>query len=118
MNEAAMPKRPLWDTQWSNIVNANNCWRDYSKEDAVHEAVKMTEDAIAKNQAKASEWQPIETAPRDKTTVVLLRCNDDGSVTYGHGFYMPLDGWFGWTQCAYKQPTHWMPLPAAPGGER
>lgn len=39
----------LWDTQWLNIVNHDNCYRDWSKEDAIHHAVKMTEEAIARN---------------------------------------------------------------------
>lgn len=60
---------------------------------------------------KDAGWQPIETAPRDKTTVALLRLNDDGSFTYGHGYYMPMDGWRCWAHHAYKPPTHWMPLP-------
>ena len=41
----------LWDTQWMNIVNHDNAYRDWSKEDAIHHAVKMTEEAIARNVA-------------------------------------------------------------------
>lgn len=52
LHDQIKPKRLLWDSQWMNIVNAHDCWRDYSKEGAVHEAVKMAEDAIAKNQAQ------------------------------------------------------------------
>jgi hypothetical protein len=39
----------LWDTQWLSIVNHDNCYRDWTKEDAVAYAIKMTEAAIAKN---------------------------------------------------------------------
>lgn len=39
----------LYDSQWVNIVNHENCWADYSKEDAVHEAVKMAEERIKRN---------------------------------------------------------------------
>lgn len=41
----------LWDTQWMNIVNHDNCYRDWSKEDAIAHAVKTTEEAIARNVA-------------------------------------------------------------------
>lgn len=39
----------LWDTQWMSIVNHDNCYRDWSKDDAIVHAVKMTEQAIARN---------------------------------------------------------------------
>lgn len=41
----------LWDTQWMNIVNHDNFYRDWSKYDAIAHAVKMTEEAIARNVA-------------------------------------------------------------------
>lgn len=65
-------------------------------------------------QARDGLWQPIETAPRDKTHVALLRLNGDGSWTYGHGYYMPLEGWRCWKHYAHKPPTHWVPLPEPP----
>ena len=39
----------LWDTQWTNIVNHDNCYRDWDKGEAINHAVKMTELAIARN---------------------------------------------------------------------
>lgn len=39
----------LFDSQWLNIVNAYDCWEGHTKEDAVHEAVKMVEEAMAQN---------------------------------------------------------------------
>ena len=39
----------LFDGQWVNIVNHDNCFADYAVEDAVNKAVKMTEEAMAKN---------------------------------------------------------------------
>lgn len=41
----------LWDTQWMNIVNHDNCYRDWDKADAINHAVKMAEQAIARNVA-------------------------------------------------------------------
>ncbi len=68
-------------------------------------------------------WQPIETAPRDGTEVLILR---DGRLALGWWSddpYRPepVPFWHGtdvhdygkkWAQ--KTQPTHWMPLPAAP----
>jgi hypothetical protein len=87
-------------------------WEDDDCKDAAAELRRL----VAENESlrKDAGWQAIKTAPRDKTHVALLRCNEDGSVTYGHGYYMPMDGWQCWTHYAYKPPTHWMPLPPPP----
>lgn len=39
----------LWDSQWTNVVNHDNCYASWTKEDAIHYAVKMTEQLIAEN---------------------------------------------------------------------
>lgn len=66
-----------------------------------------------------NEWQPIETAPRDGTAV-LLYCP---TFYFGPGVYL---GWWEGTHfecCTEGQTlgpysdngaTHWMPLPAPP----
>ena len=42
-----MRKTPrLYDSQWLNIVNAHNCYAQFTKEEAVHAAVKATEEAM------------------------------------------------------------------------
>lgn len=54
----------LWDTQWLNIVNHDNCYRDWDKADAINHAVKMTEQAIARNVADGKLPPPrIAAAP-------------------------------------------------------
>jgi Lar family restriction alleviation protein len=53
----------LFDGQWVNIVNHANCWEGYSKEDAIAEAVRMTEAKIAENVAMGKLPQPRTTPP-------------------------------------------------------
>lgn len=68
-----------------------------------------------------AEWQPIETAPKDGT-YLLLRFdgpfNDSESPGVAVGKAIDRDtGW--WLTCiwaastAHRRPTGWMPLPAA-----
>lgn len=64
----------------------------------------------------AVKWQPIESAPKDGTRV-LLRA--EGGITEGH---YDSHFWKSWLGCHDRQkvyasvhkPTHWMPLPAPP----
>jgi hypothetical protein len=63
----------------------------------------------------SSEWQPIETAPRD--TDVLLALWAYG-IPGGERYYQvaqSTDGEHWTTECApIWKPTHWMPLPLPP----
>lgn len=63
-----------------------------------------------------SEWQPIETAPKDGQTFILV---------FGLGFFRPIiarceiyngeSHWFGDDDYPYNgEFTHWMPLPSPP----
>ncbi len=75
-----------------------------------------------------SDWQPIETAPKDEDRLVLLWFPEEQvqsvayySAYYAEGGYGCVDG-FPWVQpCSgerlniyYGTPTHWMPLPTPP----
>jgi hypothetical protein len=66
-----------------------------------------------------SEWQPIETAPRDETPVLTRRGGDLMAVA----IYLPKAGdwpeaWQGGWLCTdgigLLNVTHWMPLPEPP----
>ena len=73
------------------------------------------------------DWQPIETAPRDNT-IVLLCWPDEGvasdfppetaQMMIGTGYYETgaYQSYVGW-MCDNQEnlsPTHWMPLPEMP----
>ena len=62
-----------------------------------------------------SEWQPIETAPRDNEKIILIWDADDKFIYQGHlleddeiSIWVTLEGF------AIDKPTHWMPLPEPP----
>jgi hypothetical protein len=79
-----------------------------------------------------SEWQPIETAPKDGTNVFVCVPTDSSFPTaafyltsayceeeYGDPDYME-EGWYwapGYPSDFHEypiNPTHWMPMPAPP----
>lgn len=70
-----------------------------------------------------SEWQPIETAPRDGSEILLWvgrawngRLPFVGSYWFGNetkGFWM--NEFYNGGQVPNFAPTHWRPLPAPPG---
>lgn len=76
-------------------------------------------------EAKIMQWQPIETAPRDGTRVLLYgdivgpmkgdRWPDRMEVASlddeDAGCHWPLQYWLS------MDPTHWMPLPDPPTGD-
>lgn len=82
-------------------------------------------------------WQPIETAPKTGRKVILFYLNrnnlprtvmarwltdeeaaetDADGVGLEGGWYECIDNWDDYTEVAIHEgePTHWMPLPAAP----
>lgn len=60
-----------------------------------------------------SEWQPIETAPKDNIPILAYCKGDVCKVWWQTDF---LDGSQYWQNEADSepQPTHWMPLPEPP----
>jgi hypothetical protein len=68
--------------------------------------------------AAAEEWQSIKTAPKDGTAVLAAFPDSDlpHSVRYGESGWEV--AWDGHVLSGYDQPTHWMPLPDAPGAPK
>lgn len=70
---------------------------------------------------KEDKWQPIETAPRDGTPVLISALGHFEAPVVGEARYLEDAGWY-WAQCDPSDarggdvvgPTDWMPLPAAP----
>lgn len=60
---------------------------------------------------RMTDWQPIETAPKDGTEVIAY---DDG--VYISHWYVTNPQIFGWWagDAGGINPTHWMPLPTPP----
>lgn len=57
-------------------------------------------------------WQPIETAPKDGTEILLFSITDIGLCYWRDDNVMT--GWTWGLGKAFRLPSHWMPLPAKP----
>ena len=107
-----------------NIIMHRNSMPD-STRDKIEAIIQRCVD-----EALANEWQPIETAPKDGTEVLVytdvatvpvvhIARWEDGRDGYPDSFEQ---GWWSYTEHSvtqtlledWKQPTHWMPLPPAP----
>lgn len=67
--------------------------------------------------AEAMRWQPIETAPKDGTSMLLCRWDDNEQdvLPIVSGFWSRLsEVWFAEMVGRNVTPTHWMPLPPPP----
>lgn len=78
---------------------------------------KWHADAIREWNRREPSWQPIETAPKDGTLVLLCCVGWPHSVLRDEPWPIKVGGWwkshwdiFG----ASWEPTHWMPLPEGP----
>jgi hypothetical protein len=62
------------------------------------------------------EWQPIETAPKDKTRVLVLNKRPSGHAGSMHvAFWNSVDQlWITSSNHNIKHVSHWMPLPNPP----
>lgn len=68
-----------------------------------------------------SPWRSMESAPKTEPILAVVD-GDVRVVRYGKTSHVPLYGWctadMGPEDCDLCDPTHWMPLPAAPEAAR
>lgn len=94
----------------------------YARAQEAADRVEKAEAAALSQPAAA--WQPIETAPKDGSSVILSEdddCVGQGFWSDGKGFHENREvGWFWMFDlssiliASNARPTHWMPFPAAP----
>lgn len=62
------------------------------------------------------EWQPIESAPKDGTSIIIYPHTDGGDVGIASWINSVLGDTAGSWRSDYDRewPTHWMPLPLPP----
>jgi hypothetical protein len=72
--------------------------------------------------AQPEGWQPIETAPKDGTRIIVAKQSGyvmawASSAYWFERQYKDREKYSGWTDGfdTLATPTHWMPLPAPPG---
>jgi hypothetical protein len=72
-----------------------------------------------------SDWQPIETAPKDGTAILAYYPDKAGFTARQDVVPVFWSGWGGgvWENSTsggkpFQQPTHWMPLPGPPAAEQ
>lgn len=80
--------------------------------------------AIPERHVVVPGWQPIETAPRDGTQIIMFNAMDNVAVigSWSKHNHVPVWGWIRPVEIYGEEvdgfiPTHWMPLPAAPAPE-
>ena len=52
----------LWDSQWVNVVNHDDCYGGYDMDDAIEKAVRLTEEAMKSN-VERNSWPPPRVIP-------------------------------------------------------
>jgi hypothetical protein len=63
-----------------------------------------------------SEWQTIDTAPKDGSTVLAYSPVDGPFTSRWEGSLWQGQPWRPYKEALKASPTHWMPLPESPKG--
>ena len=80
--------------------------------------MKRSEMEIAST-ALFGSWQPIDTAPKDGTRVLLCFIAPSIGEDYEVGIYVPNYGCPGWRAAGtFVDPVAWMPIPNLPNPSR
>lgn len=106
----------LTDKEISAIAKRNHN-QNHDDDGAVFTTQADIESAITAALALAFAWRPIEKAPKGEPSDILgpqILTTDGETVAIDHWAYCGAPEFYqGWV--ALPEPTHWMPLPPAPG---
>ena len=100
-----------------DLVQRLRDWPPYADEDALMDEAADRIDALTAEveRLKGQDWQPIETAPKNGTCVLVV--SQHGS--WFAGFFVAY--WAGdhWAYSVNRRcnPTHWRPLPTPPASQ-
>ena len=83
----------------------------YTREIALHCAVALGSPP----EGMVGGWMPIETAPKNGTEILGYTEEVGALVLYWDSMTGEMDHWSDGRSVSFWKPTHWMPLPAAPG---
>lgn len=78
-------------------------------EETIHELAAEIEALRAETWMK---WQPIETAPKDGTDILVRLSN--GEVFRANNYAGLENSWLAGSDIGWVNARHWMPLPAPP----
>jgi hypothetical protein len=103
-------------------VDSVDGYNEWFEANCFQQAQGIAREALAVKDEPQPEagWQPIETAPKDGTEVLLV--NDDGIRTVGRWSkhnHVPLYGWIRQVELYGEEfdefdPVAWVPIPPAP----
>ena len=106
------------DERWGlrKEINAALGITDETGDDALRKGLETIKALKAERDAllEARAWRPIETAPKDKSSILII--DSENFITIGD--FCEKRGCFQNTEECWKieTPTHWMPLPEPPKG--
>lgn len=93
----------------------------YGKREKYHTTREW--DAMLQAWQAAQKWQPIETAPKDETEIIVMYMHIDTQIVHNACWLDDYPaGWWSYDKSEssrvllddWMEPTHWMPLPPPP----
>lgn len=93
----------------SRITSGHGCMRIPAEET---DPDLVLADCLAEIKRLRAQWQPIESAPKAKTPMVVVIGVWGSYVTDPYAVFWNGTGWARWPHKA--APTHWLRLPAPP----
>lgn len=108
--------RAAWSAEFNAAAGCDpdsSAWNPKREADVQH-ILATSLDARSLDVTVTEDWQPIETAPKDGTEILVYEPNFEHAAIYVCKYDDPVWIEAGGECYATWQPTHWMPLPKAP----